>query len=544
MHPAMAVATAGAPSLVRPAAPPQHPTAVCRWCQRALVMAQGCWWCPTHACALRQLKYATYRQDDTGAVLEYLYVPAPAQVEWHDAVYNRSLRRVLCGGAAGPGKSRMIREAHYLLAQQVPGYHGLLLRRTHKDLEQSHLRFMPFEVEQRGGAYRAGPPAVVTFLHSNAPSSVIRCGHMESEQDVQNYLSAEYDCISPDELVTFPRDTMLELFTRARTTNPAMLALRGVPEQDYDGALVLSASNPGGRGGAWVKDFFIDKTPDLEEFPNYHPEYWAFFPAHLRDNPYVKVGGYTESLGELRDARKRQLLDGDWTVFEGQFFDEWQEAKHVRDLGPIAMECPRFLSMDWGHNAPGVVLWWVVLPDGHYHIDDEFKFNGDVGTKLTVKDVAAVIRDRCRDLGLQRVPTTWLDPACWQHTGQIGESIADTFIRWRIPVAKANNERINGWNRCHELLRAAPDGIPWLTVAPRCTYLRRTIPMQLQSKLNPDDMNTTGDDHGCDAWRYGSVSGARPLGAKHYTRSEQFTARWWREQSQPQGTRLGSESCR
>jgi len=519
-----------------------HRSAVCCWCNRALIRASGAWWCPSQNCALRQLKFSTYKQDQNGNVLEYCYVPSPKQTVWHEAIYDPSIRRFLFGGAAGPGKSKMLREALYILAGQVPGLHALLLRKTKKDLEQSHLVFMPHECEIRGAKWKS-TEGIVEFPHRNSRPSIIRCGYLEHPSDIENYLSAEYDVIVPDELVTFLRDPMLELFTRARSTNPALLALRGDSETEYDGAFVMTASNPGGRGGAWVKDFFIDKTPDSDEFPDYLPQHWAFYEARLKDNPYVQVAGYMQSLSTLRDSRKRQLLDGDWTVFEGQFFDEFRANVHVRDLGVIGSGVARFLSMDWGRNAPGVCLFWVVLPDGHYYVEDEFKFNGEIGNKLTVKDVAGHICRRCEEKELKRVPTCWLDPACWQHTGQVGESIAETFMRYKVPCVAANSDRLSGWQRVHEMFRLAPDGLPWLLISPRCTYGIRTLPSQLQAKNDPDDMDTTGDDHWCDALRYGAVSGTRPPGYGYKPPPDPFTAAWWRQQGQsPDAHLLGSES--
>jgi phage terminase large subunit len=400
---------------------------------------------------------------------------------------------------------------------------------------------MGHELAERGAEWNK-TDRIATFSHPGGPPALIRCGYLDADSDIENYLSSEYDVIVPDELVTFNRDAMLELFTRCRTTNPSMISLRGDPLQDYDGSFVLSASNPGGRGGAWVKDFFIDKCPDPEEFSAYDPSQWAFFPAFLRDNPYIKAGGYEQSLAGLRENRKRQLLDGDWGVFEGQFFDEFRPRDHVVDLGAISVDCPRFLSMDWGRNAPGVVLWWVALPDGRYYIEDEYKFNGDIAGKLTVKDVAAVIKQRCKDRGLPRVPTCWTDPACWQHTGQIGESIADTFLKYRVPVAKANNDRRSGWQRLHEMLRKAPDGRPWLLVSPRCAYGIRTLPAQLQSKKDPDDLDTTGDDHWCDALRYGGVSGVRWRDKPVKVAPEPYSPAWFRNRSQPASRLLGTES--
>ena len=197
--------------------------------------------------------------------------------------------------------------------------------------------------------------------------------------------------------------------------------------------------------------------------------------------------------------------------------------------------------MDWGYNAPGVILFWVALADGHYYIEDEYKFNGDILDKVTVGQVAKVVKQRCADRGL-KVPTCWADPACWQHTGQIGESIADTFLKYRIPVAKANNDRRSGWQRVHELLRTAPDGRPWLMVSPRCAYGIRTLPSQLQSKKDPDDLDTTGDDHWVDSLRYGSVSGVRWKSKPAAPVIQPYSPAWFRNQNRSNAALLGAES--
>jgi phage terminase large subunit len=227
----------------------------------------------------------------------------------------------------------------YWFARQVPGYHALLLRRTHKDLDQSHLRFMPHEAMQRGGVWKQSD-RIAVFSHKGEPDSIIRAGHMESDGDVENYLSSEYDTIYPDETVTFPRDPMLELFSRARSTNPFLFKLRGLDDPDpskrLDGAFALASTNPGGRGALWYRDFFVTHEVDRGEFPNYNPSRWIFFPARLEDNPYM-AAGYRETLENLPEMRRRQLLDGDWLAYEGQFFGEWRPTLngvpwHVQEL--------------------------------------------------------------------------------------------------------------------------------------------------------------------------------------------------------------------
>lgn len=170
------------------------------------------------------------------------------------------------------------------------------------------------------------------------------------------------------------------------------------------------------------------------------------------------------------------------------------------------MEC--FGSLDFGYNAPGCFLLWVCLTDGHYHILHEYKFQ-----RTNVYDVGTGIKKRLKDLGVGRLRYLVADPACWQHTGAgRGEAIAETLQRTPInlPMRKGDNDRKNGWQRVHELFRASPDGMPWLSIDESCTYLRRTIPATVSDKSDADDVDTKGDDHGLDALRYGAMSRPSP----------------------------------
>lgn len=303
----------------------------CCWCDGLLAIdVQGFWWCRQPACQQKQAIWARGIAVKGQTQPKWYYVPTPKQAVWHEAVYDRSLTRILVGGQAGPGKSRFLREAAYRLCKQIAGLHVLLLRRTYKDLDQSHLRFMPFEAKTCGGEFKA-TDRIAVFAHKDAADSVIRCGHLEDAGSIQNFLSAEYDLIMPDELVTFEQDAMIELFTRARSSNQKLREVRGHAVEKLDGSLVLAASNPGGRGALWVKDFFIDHSPDPTKFPKYRAQRWAFFEARLQDNPYIEQG-YREALEDLPEIRRRQLLEGDWDAWEGQMFPEWRDALHVREV--------------------------------------------------------------------------------------------------------------------------------------------------------------------------------------------------------------------
>ncbi len=159
-------------------------------------------------------------------------------------------------------------------------------------------------------------------------------------------------------------------------------------------------------------------------------------------------------------------------------------------------------SQDWGFNAPGVILWWCALPDGHWHIAQEYR-----SQYTSAEDVAKEWKTRTRSLGVAKVSYVAADPSMWAKTGHgKGESIAETLQRFGMPMVRSDNDRKNGWQRCHELLRLAPDGVPWVTVDATCTYGLRSLPAQVSDKTDPDDVDTGGDDHWVDAFRYGAMS--------------------------------------
>lgn len=186
--------------------------------------------------------------------------------------------------------------------------------------------------------------------------------------------------------------------------------------------------------------------------------------------------------------------------------------------------------MDWGYNAPGCVLWWLCLYDHHYHIWRELKFQ-----QMPVWDVGQAIKKQTSDLGL-KLDYLAADPAMWQHTGAgRGEAIAETLQRVGLPMRKGDNDRKNGWQRVHELLRVAPDGQPWLTVEadPYCTYLRRTLAGAMSDKHDPDDINTNSDDHALDALRYGAMS-RPPMGRSmiQAAKTQEWSMGWLKQQNQ------------
>lgn len=313
--------------------------AKCCWCSEPLARwfrdgEWSPWWCLTEACSTRQREWALVSK--VGKRQRFLFCPVPKQVEFFEAAYRLGLQaasdpaagsaRVLFGGAAGPGKSHALRWALYRDCLRYDNMNCLLLRRTYGELEETHLREMAREDKLIGARYMSSKE--MQFPNG----SVIKAGHCESSADHTRYLSTEYDRIMFDELVTFEMNAALEIMSRARTSKEAVKAAGG--------AQVWAGSNPGGRGALWVKAFFVDRDVDREQFPKYNPNRYGYVHARLDDNPYIDPA-YRQTLEEMPPLRRRQLLEGDWLAFEGQFFDflatKGDRPWHVNgDLGLVA----------------------------------------------------------------------------------------------------------------------------------------------------------------------------------------------------------------
>ena len=493
-----AVQRAERAALLQPEAVTYHPHAKCCWCGGRFWLALNVWLCSTPACAAKQNAWALWRPPrEPGAPPTPLYMPTPRAVDFLAA--QQTTTRVLYGGAAGGAKSHTLRWGLYRYALAIPDFSALLLRRTYKELDKTHLERMQRELPLLGGTFRASERAAV-FPNG----AKISAGHCETDADFIAYLSTEYDVIVIDELVTFPEGPALEIMSRARTSNAAVHTALG-------GAKVWAATNPGGHGARWVKDLFVDREPDPDQYPRYKPDHYAFISAKLDDNPYLDTN-YRDTLEQLPEDRRRQLLDGDWNAWDGRFFNEWRstmdgEPWHVDE--PLIPDGVEWIgSLDWGYNAPGVFGLWAALPDGHYHRANEIKFQGTPAPQVAGL-CHKLIADTCGGARLRYIVA---DPSMWARTGAgRGESIAETLQRCKLPMRRGDNTRgANGWQQAHDLLRIAPDGRPWVSINPRCRYFLRTVPMIGQSPHDPDDVNTDGEDHACDDYRYFANSRPSP----------------------------------
>jgi phage terminase large subunit len=488
----------------------------CCWCGRVLefVKIHGAqvWVCRRETCFGRCWRYQISAQ---GARADgqpglgrsrLLFLPLPRQAEIWEAVERGGARvrawdeggrvgtppvvRVLFGGAAGGSKSHGIRWWHYYRALTEPRYKGLILRRTFPELEKNHIRKAIAEVEGFGAEYVHSGKEGSRLIRFPANGSIIEFGHCEDKSAVANYLGAEYDGISFDELVTFESQMATMISSRARTTVAGRIPA------------VVSGTNPGGPEAGWVRDYYIDRTVDLAEFPTYRAEDYQFIPSKLEDNPYLDAG-YEATLLALPPMLRKAYREGSWDVWPGQYFPEFSRDRHICEeagFRPRDLKC--YIGLDWGYVSPGCAMFLAVLPDRRVYVFDEYTFKG-----TTVGVVADQIRRKCAEWGIR--PTVMADNQMWGASNETGETMAETCMRRGLLMRQATKDRINGWQRFRAFLSDAPDGKPWMTVHPRCTQLVRTIPALQQDGANPEDVDSDGPDHWAEAVRY--VLFARPM---------------------------------
>lgn len=227
-------------------------------------------------------------KDPTGVRLtKYIpHEPEPPQ----QAFLWLTCREALYGGAAGGGKSDALLMGALQYVDQ-PNYAAIIFRKTYTDLSlPGALMDRAHEWLGNTDAHWDGTEKQWTF-----PSgATINFAYLKNENDKYRYQSAEFQYVAFDELTQFPEADYLYLFSRLRRLQGSQVPIR-----------MRAASNPGGTGHQWVRRRFVDDVDGKGRI---------FIPARLDDNPHVDREEYTESLMELDEQTRLQLLNGDWSA--------------------------------------------------------------------------------------------------------------------------------------------------------------------------------------------------------------------------------------
>jgi len=225
-------------------------------------------------------------------VRENPYIPhEPTAKQW--AFLLAPETEVGYGGAAGGGKSEALLMGA-LMWVDVAHYAGLILRTSFQKLKKAD------GLISRSQEWLASTDAVYNRQDKKwrFPSgATLEFGYLEQSNDKFQYQSAAYQYIAFDELTEFREDDYRFLFSRLRRPASSSVPLR-----------MSSATNPIGRGLAWVRERFINGSSGDRRF----------IQATLEDNPHISTEEYERQLAQLppQIAEKLRHCD-DWSDLGG-----------------------------------------------------------------------------------------------------------------------------------------------------------------------------------------------------------------------------------
>jgi hypothetical protein len=462
--------------------------------------------------------------------------------------YESRATEIFYGGAAGGGKSHLMRIASVLWASQIPGLQVYLFRRVYEDLLKNHLEGPKGYRSLLAPLVRDGWISIVDDQVRLWNGSKIYLCHCQHLQDMYRYQGSEMHVLMIDELTHFEEE--IYRFLRMRTR---MVGLKVPAACEGMFPRILCCGNPGNIGHLWVKNTFIIgcEPMQIRQMPAAEGGMWRqFIPARLDDNPAMRLDdpGYE---ARLEGLGSRELVAamrwGDWDVVEGAFFDCFDRRKHVLTPFAVPYHWLRFRSMDWGSASPFSIGWWAVVQDD-YHVGEGLDQSrsadasmhprtlprgalvryredyGDTpgvtgrGLKLTAEEVAdRIIKLEKKD---PKLSYGVLDPSTFKQDGgpSIGERINKKLIEAGIaPFRKADNARVRAiQNRDRrgpmsglDALRArmiGVDGVPMIYCFSTCFDSIRTIPILQHDPQRVEDIDYRGEDHCADEWRYAVLS--------------------------------------
>jgi len=410
------------------------------------------------------------------------------------------------GGARGGGKSWVVRMKAALMGLHYPGIRMLLLRRSYPELRENHI--LPL-MEQLNGLCRYNDEQkCMTF----PGGSRLRFGYCDSESDVLRYQGQEYDVIFIDEATQFTEYQFSCLTACLRGTN-------GFPKRMY------LTCNPGGVGHQWVKRLFIDREYRGDE----RPEDYRFIQAKIFDNFVLmeRDPDYLRMLDNLPEDLRRAWRDGDWDLFEGQYFTEFRRESHVTKPFELPESWRRYAAIDYGLDMLAC-LWVAVDTEGKAWVYREV-YRPD----LVVSDAARMIREA--QAPGEKIYQHLAPPDLWNRRQESGRSVADIFAAEGVRLTKASNDRVMGWYDLREWMhpkkRADGRTEPDLKIFECCTNLIRTIPQLQHDTRDPNDCATEPHEvtHAPDALRYFCAGRPRPNVPQEKPRHWNFEAERPRE---------------
>lgn len=415
-------------------------------------------------------------------------------------------RHVAFGGARGGGKSWVVDIKIGLLGRRYgrpdewsEGIKMILIRRTLKDVEQNHLEKLKILLRNLA-KYNANDKM---FYFKNG--ATLKLAYCDNDNDADHFQGPEYDIIFLEEATQLKPEWIKKIVASCRGVN-------NFPHRVY------YTCNPGGPGHAYIKRLFVDRVFEGDE----KPEDYEFIQAKVTDNKILMEYSpeYVNFLKNLPPTIREAWLNGSWEIYSGSYFgkdfinspDHYQDRRwtHVIDPVPIRKHWTIYRGLDWGYFRPFSVGWFAIDEEGIMYLFKELygvqKSGQESIPNMGVEWPPEKLFQKIQEIeqndpvlkGRQIIGIA--DPAIFKS--QTGTSIADTAMQCGVYFLPGDNTRLPGWMQCRYRLQMNEAGIPRFYVFNTCKEFIRTIPTLEHDAHDVEDLNSEGEDHIADMWRY------------------------------------------
>lgn len=459
--------------------------------------------------------------------MSQIIIKLPPPSEKQKLFLTDTHKKIAFGGARGGGKSHAVRMKAIGLCLRYPKIKIGIVRRTYPELNRNHI--VPLkdllntgnpDKRKRAATYNK-TEHVMTFVNG----STITFVYCDDERQLNRFQGLEFDVLFIDEATQFEELWLQKMEACVRGVND-------FPKRVY------YTCNPGGVGHAYIKRLFIEKKYKRGE----NPEDYSFIRSLVTDNKALmeKDPHYLDQLEALPPKLREAWLNGNWDIFEGQFFEEFVEEPselkaaecgttveelkkrrqwtHVIEPFDIPRQWTVERSFDWGYSKPFSCGWWATDFDGcAYRILELYGCTQtpNEGVKWEPNKVFAKIKEieDTHPYLKGRNITGVADPAIW--SAETGVSIEEIAASHGVYFQKGDNARIPGWMQMHYRMAFDENGYPMMYVFSTCKNFIRTIPLMVYDDVKVEDLDTTMEDHIADESRYYFMSRPIPPREKH-----------------------------
>lgn len=418
------------------------------------------------------------------------YTPNSKQEKFHMC----DAEEVVYGGAKGGGKSCGLVMECLAWGLENAGADMYLFRETFDDLEANLIKEWKEKVPRELYDYNEGKH-IATLINR----TTVKFRYISSFKDAERYQGRSMDWIGVDELTKYEERSIQVLLSCLRSAKGFKPRFR-------------ATCNPGGIGHTWVKERYI--IPTMYGKQEINDEITggkiAFIPATVYDNTILVQNDprYVKRLENLPEAEKQAFLYGNWDIFEGQYFTEYDRAIHVIEPFKIPSHWKRYIAMDYGLDMLAV-LWFARDTQGNVYVYKELH-----ESDLIVSDAAKRIKEINNGDNYEYI---YAPRDLWNRRQETGKSVADIFYENGLTLTKTSVERVDGWLATKEWLKVikVPDAqtgelqeISKLKIFMNCINLTKNIPQAQRDEKNPSDVATEPHEitHILDALRYFCVN--------------------------------------